>query len=122
MYKNVLKLLSWTLAIVILFPLLTMSTMAVESDEHVHLYVSDGGEKKYEYLSNTQHTPYTLTAYICECGDLYYTRVNLTPENHFPVLSSRVELGTMVGEDGSMVIIYQYTCRDCKGEFTVQES
>lgn len=119
MKKSIVKSLSAFLALVLILSALPMAAFAAEA-AHTHTFsVTDGGTG-YEPYSNTQHAYVRYTNYDCACGeDSYRTYVVISKSAHSAAPGSQVYLGSYMGDDGSTISTYRYTCKVCGATYTV---
>lgn len=119
MKKSIVKTLSAFLALVLILSALPMAAFAAES-VHTHTFASSDGGEGYEQYSNTKHAYVRYTNYDCACGeDSYRTYVVLSTSDHSAAPGSQLYLGSYMGDDGSTMSTYRYTCKVCGATYTV---
>lgn len=113
MKKSIVKTLSAFLALVLILSILPMAAFAAEHIHNYNVTTTIG----YEWYSNYEHTKVETHKHLCDCGEVFYENHR---ENgaHAALPGSGVNLGSYMGDDGSTITTYRYTCKACGFTYT----
>ena len=115
MRKNNMKKISFVFALVLILSMVL--PMAVFAAGHIHNYIVTT-EPGYEWYSNERHAVLEIHKHECACGAVFNETHIVSYSPHRPLPGSGVNMGSSIGSDGSTVIVYKYTCKDCQGSYT----
>ena len=115
MRKNNIKKISFVFALVLVLSMVL--PMAAFAAGHIHNYIITT-KPGYEWYSNEKHAVLEIHKHECACGAVFYETHIVSYSPHSPLPGSAVNMGSYIGDDGSTVTVYRYTCKNCKGSYT----
>lgn len=110
-----MKKISFVFALVLILSMVL--PMAVFAAGHIHNYIITT-KPGYEWYNNENHAKVETHKHECACCAVFYESHIVSYSPHSPLPGSGVNMGSYIGDDGSTVTVYRYTCKDCKGSYT----